>query len=278
MYNSRYWLTKILSFIFLLIALTAECSSPEAKPVGIDRPMFNMDWINEKWTGDDATFKSMKKNMEMNSKAELSKVDWRLKYKKAAQENPNDTMKQFEWGYSYMLYRIHNHTVNTRFFAIQDEVDEIVISLERTKPVNPCYEFDRLRFLISCDVLFPLNEKPKIELGERLLRADPEDNMVLRKMARIYVDSPLKENQKKGLGIALNLEKSSPKNADYQAILAFCFDGIRFYTRKPEDIRRAIEKYNNFLNLIDKDDPDRKIAIKTIERLNNSLNNKPNSP
>jgi hypothetical protein len=166
---------------------------------------------NERWTAYERPFQTLRNSIEkVAGKQQKSPVVWSLYqgHKEEARNNPNDVLTLFAWACAA------DRAAARRDLRSRVPLSEIAAALERV-PSPHSREYARIRYILESRMFVRRELKP---LGERLLRADPNDYKVMHLL--IEVPRPgMPQDKQRALKYAHTMIRNQPGDPGSYAML-----------------------------------------------------------
>lgn len=215
-------------------------------------------WASDPWTGDDAPYERIEREVDEALKNGGTVGNLLEQYSLQAQQKPTDPQAQFRWSY------LAREVILAQPHRSDWELDsQEVISVLLARAVSPkTYSYDRLRFLEA-------RQDPNVtELGERLLKRDPNDVSVKYALISDYSALFSKKSQKshtvdpklkqRAVALAQQLIHVDLSNPDYHVALAGVYVSSFEDHKNANDAAAAIAAYQDYFKLVPPDDFERK--------------------
>lgn len=232
-------------------------------------------WASDPWTGDDAPYERIEHDADEALKNGGTVGNLLEQYSLQAQQKPTDPQAQFQWSY------LAREVILAQPHRSDWELDsQEVISVLLARAVSPkTYSYDRLRFLEA-------RQDPNVtELGERLLKRDPNDVSVKYALINDYsglfseksqkshtVDPKLKQ---RALVLAQQIIHVEPLNPDYHVALAGVYVSSFEDHKNADDAAAAIAAYEDYFKLVPPEDFERKRRQIIVNELQSYLSANP---
>lgn len=218
-------------------------SAQTRMPQPIRPEVLSWDWATEQWTGNEKPFIKMKREIdEAVSKKGLTRTTLE-QYRKEAQEKPRDPAAQFRWGYALLQAPKAGMDFGSRYWRAYTPV----ISALAKAPSPRSYEYAKLRFLL---MTLEYQHAPLKNIGERLLRRDPQDVMVKSYLVRYLASSDSPPERKRALTYAQGIVKTNPKWLGGYSALGFVYMQNLFLYGDLSSADKAVNAYQQYLKLI----------------------------
>ena len=234
------------------------------------------EWANEPWTGDDAPYQHIEFDADKALVSSWSIGNLLKKSSLIAQQEPSNSQAQFRWG--YIAWRVVQGQPKSYDWSSATQAISVVLARVQSPKT---YSYARLRFLLT------RQDSDVVELGERLLKRDPNDVPVKYRLSDAYtalfsersqrnrdheVDPQLKQ---RALTLIEQVIAVSPSNPDYRAALAAVYVSSWADNKNPEDATNAVAAYKQYLKLAEADDNDRPHRMIIVDGLQEYLSAHP---
>ncbi len=203
------------------------------------RALSNDTWLNEKWTGNDAPYASLRNQINSAIATGTSPNELVAQYAPQAKRVPNNTLAQFAWAYTVWLQ------VKAIAFPQQQRLDLLrTVSVALALAPSPhTYNYDRMRYLIWLQFGGGAASHYLESMAYRLLAKAPQDFPVQLGLAAIYTQNEDRGQQKKGYAYIQQLIQGNPDKPEvYDMLGAWYYTQYLFY-HAPENYRQAISYY-----------------------------------
>lgn len=203
----------------------------------------NIQWVNEQWTGDDAPYAAVRLQIERavdNGERPSALVE---QYANQAKSDPNDPLAQFAWACAasraVKLAPPSKAMSDLRFAA------ELALA---EAPQPHTYNYDRLRYLIWIQGAGGLSSYYLRNLGDRLLKRNPQDFSVQMAQCIIYTQNPSLAIQQHGYNLIQQMIKKYPTKPEAYDMLG-CWYGTQYLCyHSPTDYQQATVNYQKALD------------------------------
>lgn len=199
-------------------------------------------WTSQAWTGDDQPYQRIRSEIDQAIAQKKNPDRLMQQYGLLAQKNPADPQAQFRWGCAAFAA------------AMQPSVSDIEgtgkligprSALDHA-PSPKTYEYNRLRYLMAAYS----SPVPHLKaLGDRLLRRDPTDDVVLFFQGGILNYSQLPADRQRARAYAENYLRRFPKKPGPYSLLASIHYRDAFLNHSSIDADKAITAYRRYLEL-----------------------------
>jgi len=215
-------------------------------------------WLTRPWTGDDKPYRAIREHIEAAVAHGEAPKAIAQRYQVPAQRNRLDAQAQFAWAYSAHKVFLANPAV----FADASALDAL-----STTGVEDVYEYTRLRFMLTQEINPNTNNLYLKNLGERLLKRDPDDKRVRQDL--VYALCTDKRGLSDALRIAQEGVRRHPEDAKLHATVASAYQSIFDWSRARDSVARdnAVAEYKKYLQLAPQSDYFRKYAAFRINAL-----------
>lgn len=208
--------------------------SPQTLPTTADMVRAQWAWSQQKWTDKDAPYLSQRNRIAALYR--LKKVGpTQIKAAKSRSlAYPNDSVARFAWAYTAYCYSLLQPDRSSGYMAQVSQAmalrpdPDAPFGTAFVGPKTPnSYQYARLRFLVACSpggsAGFSYgNGRYLIQLGERLLKRDPNDQGVKYfQITNLRTGSPADE--RKAIQYAQDLVKANPQDSASYINLGFIY-------------------------------------------------------
>jgi hypothetical protein len=198
-------------------------------------------WTAEPWTGNDTLYEKARQEIETSG---VSPGILEAKYGAAAESQPKSTIAQFRWGYA-----LRKNLADSLPTGKGGE-DASAVFYSLTQAGDPhTYNFTRLRYLVS------IRSKVLIQLGERLLKQDSNDNPVKLHLIEDYAfnvgETGNPQSKARALDLCHQLLQANANRSSYYAVLGMVYEMSYTHKHNPADGMAAIAADQKYISLVD---------------------------
>lgn len=203
------------------------------------------DWTRQPWTGNDRAYVEARKSINKKLATEKPTKAKLATYEAASLRNLGDSLSRFKWAlYAYNLALLQPDYDGVA--GVLGKVNGVFFEETALAPYRS-YEYSRRRFLSMSAGTGEVGKEMKI-LGERLLKRDPKDYHVKFYTARLLRTGSDAE-ELKAIRYSQEMLKEKPNDYSARSDLAFTYQHRWWRHHRPEDARKAIAGYKQYLNL-----------------------------
>lgn len=233
--------------LVLLMGISAQAVTPPPKlDVYFSNASFwGLDWCKETWTGSDAPFLNIKRDLSRQVAQGQSWINLAATYKEPAQRAPQNAEAQFR--YAYAVWQASRTIWDGQ--KIPPFLSKPLQALER--PASPrSYQYTRLHWLLEHRAGIRKGRMPMIGLGKRLIVRNPKDHVVRYFLVEELVLSDVKADvTDEAVFYARQMAKDSPNNAATYSLLGDVLSNASFLAHAPVLADQALASYNRYLRM-----------------------------